>query len=124
VAFYRFAMRFLPDEWDRGSESVDDWVTVVGGLALLSPGGHDPHHPLGRGLADLQYSEARLERLLAAEGPVLRTLVIRMARFLAAKGRSVNWADAARLVLTHDASAREQLRRLIASDFYHTVTKG
>src|SRR5579875_2155819 len=118
LTWYRFAVRALTDEWDRSLETQKNWMTIVGGMALMHPDVHDPHQPLGLVLAEKQYSDSRLERLLAAEGDLLRTLVLRMARFLAAQGARVNWVDAARLLFVHDPDVQEPIRRRIATDFF------
>jgi CRISPR system Cascade subunit CasB len=120
LAFYRFAFRELPDHWERQCSA---WQTLTAALALSSNQGnpHNPQRPLGRALAEQGYSEARLERLLAAEGDTLNILLLRAARFLAAKGETVDtvdWTDAARLLLTGSDAAQEQIRRGIAGDFY------
>lgn len=119
LAFYRLAFRELPENWEyrRGA-----WQTLVAGMALRS-GRDNPHNqkrPLGQALAQLKYSEARLERLLAAEGDTLHTLLLRAARFLAAKNESVDWTDCARLLLA-EGDRHEQIRREIASDYYRNL---
>jgi CRISPR system Cascade subunit CasB len=120
LAFYRFAFRELPENWERHRAA---WQTLTAAMALSSNHGnpHNPKRPLGRVLAEQGYSEARLERLLAAEGDTLNTLLLRAARFLAAKGEAVDWADGARLLLTVSDDGREQIRREIAGDFYRNL---
>ncbi|MGI6149811.1 MAG: type I-E CRISPR-associated protein Cse2/CasB [Limnochordia bacterium] len=117
LAFYRFAMRYLPESWET---KLDDWVAVTAGMALMSPQAHDPTRGMGKVLAEAGYSEARLERLLASEGEVRRLLLLRAARFLAAKGFSMNWVDGAVFLLTDDGNKREALHRRIAKEFYDT----
>jgi len=121
LAFYRFALRYLPEGWDASPGLQKDWITIVAGMALMSPGAHRPDRRLGTALAEAGYSEARLERLLAAEGDIRRTLLLRAARFLAAKGSPCNWVDAAQLLLTRDPDRREHVHRRIASDFYQSL---
>jgi CRISPR system Cascade subunit CasB len=119
--FYRFAFMNLPSEW---VHNRDAWMTIVAGIAIMHPQAHRPDRPMGRALAESGYSESRLERLLAAEGEVLCQLVMRAARFLAAKNESANWIDFASLMLTtHDAEKRERARMRIASDFYRQQKK-
>jgi CRISPR system Cascade subunit CasB len=119
LAFYRFAFRELPEGWEYRRSA---WQTLTAGLALSSNHGnpHNPQRPLGRALAEQAYSEARLERLLAAEGSALHTLLLRAARFLAAKGEAVDWTDAACL-LGLGPKDHEQIRREIAGDFYRNL---
>lgn len=118
LAFYRFALRYLPEQWESGPESSKDWVTLVAGIALMSPNAHRPDKRLGVVLAEAHFSEARLERLLSAEGDTRRILLLRAARFLAAKSSPCNWVDAAHFLLTRDTDKRENLHRRIARDFY------
>jgi CRISPR system Cascade subunit CasB len=115
LIFYRFAFRHFPEGWEARQA---EWMAVVSGLALMCPAPHRPDRPAGRALAEAGYSEARLERLLAAEEVDLRTLVLRAARFLAAKAESVNWVDLARLLLTKDKGKLENVRFQFARDYY------
>lgn len=122
LAFYRLAFRELPENWEY---RLGEWQSMVAGMSLLSGHGnpHDPKRPLGKALARLNYSEARLERLLAAEGDTLNTLLLRAARFLAAKKEPVDWTDCARLLLA-EGDRREQIRREIAGDYYRNLKEG
>lgn len=122
LVFHRFALQNLPDGWDRSRKSRADWVTIVSGIAIMSPGAHSFDTPLGAALGRHGYSEARLERLLAAEDRTRRTLLLRAARFLAAKSTPCNWADGARLLLTTDPDKKEALHRRIAGDYYRSMT--
>ena len=113
--FYRFAQRHLPGGWEPAEA---DWIALVAGIALMAPHAYRPNAGLGTALGEAQYSEARLERLLQGEGDTRRILLLRAARFLAAKGIPFNWTDAARLLLTHTAPAVERIHRRIAREFY------
>lgn len=113
LAFYRFAYRHLPEDWERRREA---WMTLVAGLAILGPGGHSPERKVGQVLAAAKYSEMRLERLLATEGETLHTLFLRTVRFLAAKGAAVNWLDFAHLLGL--AGDPQHARMRIAQDYY------
>ncbi|BCX82600.1 CRISPR system Cascade subunit CasB [Methylomarinovum caldicuralii] len=115
LAFYRFALRHLPEDWER---NLEDWKTLVAGIALMAPHAHRPRQSLGRVLGESGYSEARLERLLASEGNTRRLLLLRAARFLGSKTLPCDWCDGARLLLTRDAEKRETVHRRIARDFY------
>jgi len=118
LSFYRFALTYLPEKWDASIEQERNWMTVVAGMAMMSPLIHDPNRRLGTVLAENRYSEARLERLLAAEGNILRFLVLRLTRFLAAKNTPVNWLDIATLLFMSQTEDQERVRKRIASDFY------
>ncbi len=120
LAFYRFALSHLPDGWDHSKESQKDWMTLMAGISIMSPNAHDPKSSLGRVLAEKNYSEARLERLLSdsAVGDVRRILVLRVARFLGSKSSPFNWVHAARLLLTQDDEKLMAVREQIAKDYY------
>ncbi len=115
LAFYRFAFRHLPDGWEHSQTA---WVTIVAGIAIMGQSAHRPDRPAGRTLAETGYAESRLERLLAAEDIVLATLLLRAARFLAAKNAPCNWVDFARLLLTRDPGRQESARLDIARSYY------
>ena len=90
---------------------------------------HDGYMPVGRALflgGDASrrergyYSELRLNRLLMARGPMLRTLLARMFRMLSATDQSFNWREMARFILRedYDEDQFEMSRRRIASEYY------
>lgn len=116
LAFYRFAYRHLPEGWEHRR---DAWMTLVAGLALMGAGGHRPDRKAGQVLAESKYSEKRLERLLAAEGDTLHTLLARAVRFLAAKGAAVNWLDFAYLLGL--AGDPDRARMQLARDYYRNL---
>ena len=118
LAFYRFAFRYLPEGWERKQEA---WMTLLTAVALMCPDPHRPDLPLGRALADTGYAEARLERLLAAEGDTLHTLLLRAARFLRAKNASCNCTDFAYLLGLRGDPQRARLR--IARDYYRELQR-
>ncbi len=120
LTFYRFGVRYLPQGWDLSTARLRDWATIVAGIAIMSPNAHRPNLGLGRALAEAGLSEARLERLLQSEGSIRRTLLLRAARFLAAKNQPCDWTDGAWFLLTpeHDIERRERIHRRIARDFY------
>lgn len=118
LAFYRFALGYLPEGWERDR---DDWCSIVTGIALMAPSAHQPGIGLGSVLARTGYSEFRLERLLGSRGETRRTLLLRAVRFLASKAASFDWTQAARLLLTRDTDQLEALHRHIATDFYREL---
>lgn len=120
LCFYRFAFNHLSLGWER---AIDDWTTLVAGIALMSPNAYSSQVGFGRALAEANYSEARLERLLVAGCEVRRTLFLRAVRFLAAKSKPFNWAEGARLLLTESEDKREVLNLRIARDFYSRIDK-
>ena len=123
----------------RGAVLESKWALILHGIALMTPtssednasrSAHDGHMPVGRALflggeTTRQtgfYSESRLNRLLTARGPILRTLLARMFRMLAAAGVSFNWREMAQFILNdnYDEEAAELSRRRIARDYYQT----
>ncbi|MCS6915939.1 MAG: type I-E CRISPR-associated protein Cse2/CasB [Myxococcales bacterium] len=116
LAFYRLAYRYLPEGWERRWEA---WMTLVAGLAIMGSGGHNPERRAGQVLAESNYSEKRLERLLAAEDETLHSLLLRAVRFLAAKGAVVNWLDFAYLLGL--AGDPQYARMRIAQDYYRNL---
>lgn len=124
LPFIRFALQYLPSNWDRSAGAIKDWVTIVAGIALMSPRAHRPDLSLGTALGEKGYSEARFERLLSATGDTRRTLLLRAARFLAARSSACNWVDCALLLQLPDGSdRRETLHRRIAADYYRVATE-
>ncbi len=120
LTFYRFAVRHLPPGWDRNDETRRDWMTIVGGIALMSPNAHRVDQGLGQTLATVRFSEARMERLLASPKDTRRTLILRTARLLSAKGAACNWVTMASL-LFKSASDLDDLNRRVATAFYQTI---
>lgn len=121
-----------------GSPQVENkWALILHGMALMTSTGtgdgtgrsaHDGAMPVGRAIfsgGDSQrrsayYSGSRLNRLLTARGPILRTLLARMFRMLAAAGQPFNWREMAAFILNqgNDEEAAEQGRRRIAREYY------
>ena len=121
----------------RGPEIEGKWALIIHGIALMTPTNigdgnprtaHDGYTPVGRALflgSDTQrekgfYSETRLNRLLTARGTMLRILLARMFRMLAAAGVSFNWREMAQFILNeeYNEEAAEQARRRIAREYY------
>ena len=120
------------------SEDVErKWGLIIHGIALMTPTNsgegnpataHSGSVPVGRALylggesqrGSGYYSETRLNRLLTSGGEMLRTLLTRMFRMLAAGGVTFNWREMALFILNdgHDHDAAEQSRRRIAREYY------
>ena len=122
---------------DVGEAVERKWALIIHGIALTTPTGsgeahrgtaHDGQMPVGRALflggesqrANGFYSEARLNRLLTADAPMLRTLLARLFRMLTASGVSLNWREMAQFILNegYDEDAAERSRRRIAREYY------
>ena len=101
---------------------------TVGGEDVASRSAHDEQMPVGRALflgGDSQrttefYSETRLNRMLTARDDMLRVLLARMFRMLAAEDASFNWREMATFILNegYDEDRAEDSRRRIARDYY------
>ena len=112
------------------------WALILHGIALMTStsGGenrtaHNGIIPVGRALflggeterrESGYYSESRLNRLLTARGPILRTLLARMFRMLAAANQPCNWSEVARFILndSYNEERAEDIRRGIARAYY------
>lgn len=121
-----------------GSPQVENkWALILHGIALMTPTGtgdgagrsaHDGSMPVGRAIfsggdnqrSSAYYSESRLNRLLNARGPVLRTLLARLFRMVAAAGQPFNWREMATFILSegYNEEAAERGRRRIAREYY------
>ena len=118
------------------------WALILHGIALMTPTNtgdgnprtaHDGYTPVGRALfqggdanrTNAFYSETRLNRLLTARGPMLRTLLPRMFRMLATVDVSFNWREMAQFILNdgYDEEAAERSRRRIAREYYQAVRR-
>ncbi len=120
LSFYRFAFRHLPQGWEY---AIDDWTTLVAGIALMSPNAYTPRVGFGAALAEAGYSEFRLERLLSAKYETRQTLFLRAIRLLSAKSKPFNWTEGARFLLTKSEGKQEILNLQIARDFYSKINK-
>ncbi len=113
------------------------WALVVHGIAIMtrtadadpaSRSAHQRNASIGRALyhggdparTSAFYSPSRLNRLLTARGPILRTLLARMFRMVAAADQRFDWYQMALLVLNegHDEQRADKIRRHIARDYF------
>ncbi len=120
-----------------GNPAVEaKWALILHGIALMTPttGGenrtaHNGIIPVGRALflgGEVErresgyYSESRLNRLLTARGPILRRLLARLFRMLAAANQPFNWSEMARFILNDGCNEEraEDIRRGIARAYY------
>ena len=103
------------------------WELILHGIALMtqanagdgqSRNAHDGSMAVGRALYGAGYSEQRFNRLLTARDEMLRTLLARMFRLLAAKDTPINWREMARFILNDNEAAAEEFRHKLARDYY------
>ncbi len=126
-----------------GSPAIErKWALVLHGIALMtrtagsdapSRSAHDRNMPVGKALfqggdanrTTAFYSESRLSRLLTARGSMLRTLLARMFRMIAAADQPFNWYQMAQLILNegHNEERAEAVRRNIARNYYRAENR-
>ena len=130
AAFWRLTARY---DVLRGAESERRWGLILHGIALMTKTGGDTigrsAHvrglPVGRALfigGDVNrttafYSESRFNRLLTARGPMLKALLARMFRMMAATDQGFDWYQMSQFILSEGDRA-ERIRRSIARDYY------
>ncbi len=122
LGFYRFFYRHIKGLWAE-ERYLQDWITLLAGMALMYPSHHQLGRHVGEVLAKNRFAEARLERLLDADRQTQRILLLRTARFLAAKGEPIDWTEVAWLLFASDEVSREKQRRRIARDYYANLPK-
>ena len=142
ATFWRLlAHQGLLDGREMSRELERKWGLILHGIALMTPtanddansdasrpSAHDPTVPVGLALfqgGDASrerafYSETRLNRLLTARGPILRTLLTRMFRMLSSADQPFNWRQMSELILSDGCyeERAEQTRRRIARAYY------
>lgn len=100
-------------------DSMGRWPLVVKCMALMAPHVHHPEAYPGHALRDAGFSSSsdlRISRLLKAEGAAFEDYLISAVRYLANKGRPVNWFRFAEFVYYQNNEAKNRLAR----DFYST----
>ena len=116
-----------------GNPAVESkWALILHGIALMTDtsenrSAHSANTPVGRALYlggeehrdSGFFSETRLNRLLTARGPMMRTLLARMFRMLGT-GRPFDWREMAQLILYdgYREDRAENARRNIARAYY------
>ena len=73
------------------------WLLIIHCLALAR-GRHAREETTGRVLAELRYSEERLNRLFSTDFEVVADMMPRLARLLGAKGSAIDWLPLARII--------------------------
>ena len=127
AAFWRLMAR---EELLGNPEIERKWSLILHGIALMtntaggediaSRSAHDGRMPVGRALYENGYSETRFNRLLTAREDMLRVLLARMFRMLAANNVSFNWSEMAEFILLDgfDDDQAEDRRHRFARDYY------
>ena len=143
AAIRLMAERGLLDSRSRSVEErpvEEKWALILHGIALMTrtsgttsqdrtahsgaPVGRVLFQGDGSGGERGYYSPSRFNRLMAARGPMFRTLLIRMFRTVAAANQPFNWYQMAELI-QHDGLDEpkakveaKRIRQLIAGDYY------
>ena len=136
------AIRLMAQKDLLGSPIVEEkWALILHGIALMTRTSgttpqdrtaHSDSMRVGRVLFQGDgsggergyYSPSRFNRLMAARGPMFRTLLIRMFRMVAAANQPFNWRQMAELIL-YDGfkeDAAKRIRQSIAGDYYQAET--
>ena len=125
--------RLLAEHDLQGTPAVESkWGLILHGIALMTNtsenrSAHAGNMPVGWALylggEDSRgsgfFSEQRLNRLLTARGPMMRTLLARLFRMMGS-GRPFDWREMARLILYDEyrEDRAEDARRNIARSYY------
>jgi CRISPR system Cascade subunit CasB len=118
--FWRLLSGCIASDRTLSDAEESRWAMILSGMARLP---HSRGRRLGETLAEADYSEGRLMKLLRTEGVNLAPLVRRTCIFLASKGQEVDWVDFAQFILATDPEKREAIRRRIARNYYAVKAK-
>lgn len=101
-------------------------MTRTAGDDVSSRSCHDGRMPVGRALYEKGYSETRFNRLLTARDEMLRVLLARMFRMLAAEQVSFDWREMAAFILNEgfNEDRAEEGRRRLARAYYQAERRG
>ena len=127
--------RAVEEKW------TEKWALILHGIALMTRTSgttpqdrtaHSDSMRVGRVLFQGDgsggergyYSSSRFNRLMAARGPMFRTLLIRMFRMVAAANQPFDWLQMAELILYDgfNEDAAKRIRQSIAGDYYQAET--
>jgi CRISPR system Cascade subunit CasB len=121
--FWRLMAAWIAPDAPLPPDIESAWAAVLSGMAHMAPFHHKPGRRLGMVLAEVGYSELRLNRLLRTGGHRFLEAVRRTCAFLAARAEPVDWTEFAALILTRDPEKAEDRRRRIARDFYSALQR-
>ena len=122
--------RLMASEDLLGNPKIErKWGLILHGMALMtrtagddvtSRSAHQSNVPVGRALYENGYSETRFNRLLTARDDMLRVLLARMFRMLAAEQASFDWREMAAFILNDgfNEDRAEEGRRRLARAYY------
>ena len=104
------------------------WLLIIHCLALTR-GQHNSDASAGTVLAQVQYSEERINRLLSSDFEVIADVLPRLARFLGAKGTVIDWLPLARIARwtgraeNHAERRADQSRTRVAREYARATAK-
>ena len=100
------------------------WLLIIHCLALTR-GQHTSDASTGEVLAQVQYSEERINRLLSSDFEVIADVLPRLARLLGAKRVAVDWLPLARIArwTGRDESRADQSRNRVARQYARAAAK-
>lgn len=104
------------DVWERR------WATVLMAMAY-NIGLHSYDVAFGEALANAGWSELRFVKLMKSRDELLEIQFRLVARFLAGKNQSANWADAAKLLFYQNGETAEKVRLDISRKYYTALYK-
>lgn len=113
---------YLPGDAALRLDQETRWAAIVVGLAHLQELQRVDAR-LGHVLADAGFSDVRFVRLVRADADRLVDELPTLARYLATKGRAVDWTTAALLILSAGRRDEENVRRHLARDYYGALAR-
>jgi len=122
-ALWKMLLTYVPPSWTSGPKQDERecrWANLLQGMAMTA-GLHAQSTPLGRALAQADWSELRFVRLMQARGDGLVKEVRRLASFLAGKSQTADWSDIAQLLFNQKGEWAERHRRHIARNYYQAL---
>lgn len=128
-AFWRLLLEYVPETL-RPPPAEPAWALLIGGMARMARKDRSPHAQrigLGAVLAETDYAEPRLVRLLRADSDALVGELRAVCMWLDTKGRAVDWTLIAELVLGRAAKLRpfdaDCAARQIARDYFGSLSR-
>lgn len=118
-AFWRLIIELVPESRRSGPVMEQRWACVTSLLATCA-GLHDPKVRAGRALAESNWSETRLVRLLEAREEQLESAIRQVGHYLASKQHRANLAELAALLVHQDGDAADSCRLAVARSYYQS----
>ncbi|GEM_PF-2039636 len=118
--FWKYVVSYISPDRPLTAEEEKSWAAIISGMAKMVPFHHRKGRSLGKVLAENDFSEQRLLKLLRLQGQHLRAGIRRLAIFLSFRAEPFDWTTIAALLLTQDSEKNEEIRRRIARDYFLT----